>query len=271
MPEGPECKYIATSLHEFLRGKTIRAIIIHSGRYSRHGPPKGWEECTFNGSKINSVQVKGKLIYWVLDNGWYLMNTLGMSGQWLIKDVGEKHDHIEVQLEDDSKVWYRDVRNFGTLRFVRYEVGKSLIDRLGYDILSDQELSREEWDQLIEKNHKKNVCVFLMDQRQLSGVGNYLKSESLYESNIDPRLCLSDIDPDILWDLYSSIRTISRKSYESHGASFHSYQGPKGEKGAHGFRFKVYGLSQDELGNTVERIVTPDKRSTYWVRKHQSC
>ena len=104
-----------------------------------------------------------------------------------------------------------------------------------------------------------------MDQRQLSGVGNYLKSESLYESNIHPSLCLSEIDSDILWHLYESIRSIARKSYESHGASFHSYQGPKGEKGAHGFRFKVYGQKQDEMGNKVERVVTPDKRSTYWV------
>ena len=104
-----------------------------------------------------------------------------------------------------------------------------------------------------------------MNQKNLAGVGNYLKSESLYQANIDPRQTLEDIDEEILWHLYSIIRSISQESFESHGASFHSYQGPKGEKGSHGFTFKVYGQKKDPNGHIVERLNTPDKRSTYWV------
>lgn len=265
MPEGPECRYIANSLHQYLKNKTMRNIIIHSGRYQRHGPPIGFTECEFQGTTIQNIQVHGKLIYWKFSNDWYLLNTLGMSGQWLIKDTGEKHDHIEIMCDDNTRVWYRDVRNFGTLRFVRQPTLDKALCGLGHDILSDTEISREEWKVLVGKNMKKNICVFLMNQKNLAGVGNYLKSESLYQANIDPRQTLEDIDEEILWHLYSIIRSISKESFESHGASFHSYQGPKGEKGAHGFTFKVYGQKKDPNGHNVERLNTPDKRSTYWV------
>ena len=265
MPEGPECRYIATSLHQHLQNKVIQDIKIHSGRYQRHGPPEGFTECLFQGATIESIDVHGKLIYWKFSHGWYLLNTLGMSGQWRLRDKGEKHDHIEVICQDGTRVWYRDVRNFGTLRFVRPEKFKKAREALGFDILSVEDIPRDAWDAMIEKNKHKNVCVFLMNQKNLAGVGNYLKAESLYASNVDPQLQLVDIDRDILWNLYESIRSIAKESFLSHGASFHSYQGPKGEKGEHGFTFKVYGQKTDPHGHPVERIVTPDKRSTYWV------
>ena len=44
MPEGPECRYIATSLNSLIKGDSLVSLKIHGGRYSRHGPPTGYQK-----------------------------------------------------------------------------------------------------------------------------------------------------------------------------------------------------------------------------------
>ena len=38
MPEGPEVKSMVIQLNKYLSGKTLKQIIIHSGRYSKKSP-----------------------------------------------------------------------------------------------------------------------------------------------------------------------------------------------------------------------------------------
>ncbi len=274
MPEGPECRYIATSLNSLIKGDSLVSLKIHGGRYSRHGPPTGYQEFidTLEGGKIiiEGVNVHGKFIWWVFSSGWYLLNTLGMSGQWLVTDTGTPpldHCHLEFTCQRQT-VWFRDIRNFGTLRFVNQKesLQKQLV-KLGHNLF--ERLTRERWDKLLLMNSHRNITVFLMDQSQLAGVGNYLKAEALYSANVDPRLNVGEIEVDQLWDLYQDLVEIAERSYQAHGASFHSYKGPKGEKGEHGFRFRIYGLKVDSYGHPVERLKTPDGRTTYWVPEVQ--
>ena len=275
MPEGPECKYIASSLNSLISGQRLHSIKIHGGRYLRHGPPTGFTSFldTLDGDEIiiQSVNVHGKFIWWTFSGGWTLLNTLGMSGQWLVAETPQDHCHLEFNC-GETKIWFRDIRNFGTLRFVKDPPYlDSCLAKLGHDILSEVPLSELQWNKLIGRNSHRNITVFLMDQSKLAGVGNYLKAEALYAANIDPRLRLEQIDADSLWFLYLELREIAKRSYSSHGASFHSYLGPKGEKGAHGFSFEVYGKKRDPYGHSVERLKTPDGRTTYWVPLVQKC
>ena len=96
MPEGPECRYIAQSLHGICQGSTVDRLDIFSGRYLRHGPPEGWKEftneLTDNAIKLISIASHGKFLYWKFSNNWYLWNTLGMSGQWSLQ--GEADDDV---------------------------------------------------------------------------------------------------------------------------------------------------------------------------------
>ena len=95
MPEGPECRHLTDILKLSLVGKHLKSIKILSGRYSRHGPPTGFNLITTllekTPIKILEIGVKGKFIYWVLDNNVYMWNTLGMSGQWTTEQ--DKHHY----------------------------------------------------------------------------------------------------------------------------------------------------------------------------------
>ena len=78
-----------------------------------------------------------------------------------------------------------------------------------------------------------------MNQKLVSGIGNYLKAECLYASRISPhRACdsLSDEEIDLLFE---NCKTIIRRSYELGGATISSYRQPNGGDGMFSRRFAV--------------------------------
>lgn len=86
MPEGPEVKIIAEQLNELLSGKILNSTHILSGKYCQNLTLLNYRE--FKNSlplQIIEVNSKGKLIFFKFTNGWYLFNSLGMSGTWTQK------------------------------------------------------------------------------------------------------------------------------------------------------------------------------------------
>ena len=62
-----------------------------------------------------------------------MWNTLGMTGQWSNKK--NKYSHIEFVFKN-TKIYFNDVRNFGTLRFsFNPESIKQKLTIIGPDIL----------------------------------------------------------------------------------------------------------------------------------------
>ena len=86
MPEGPEVKVITDGLNKILKNKYL--IDLHftdTGRYRNKAPNgfKDFKSFTLQKTpKIKKIECKGKLIYFCLENGWYIFNKLNMSGFW---------------------------------------------------------------------------------------------------------------------------------------------------------------------------------------------
>ena len=121
MPEGPECHIIGNKLHNILRSAKLCSIEILGGRYQKHRNPTGYDEFTATRDEITieEIKVKGKLIYWKFSNGFYMVNTLGMSGGW--RNSKSKHCDVVVKYEKGGKsksIYFKEQRHFGTLKFV---------------------------------------------------------------------------------------------------------------------------------------------------------
>lgn len=266
MPEGPECHHIRDMLETILENKIITKINILGGRYKRHGPPKGYNNLiNLLPVTINSVNVKGKFLYWNLTKGYYLWNTLGMTGQWT--QTKDKHCHIEFVLDGDTPVYFRDIRNFGTLTFCnqKKEMDKKL-KTLGCDILN--------WNDnldvitLFRKKPNWTLPKFSMNQNYLSGIGNYLKCEALFQSKISPHRLIKDLTDTDIQNFCQQVRKIAQISYQCKGASFLTYRDPDSNKGKYSLNFLVYGKQTYENYN-VKREKTSDGRTTYWVTELQ--
>ena len=83
MHEGPEVKRITERINDFFQDTTLESIEVVVPRYGEK-QLRG-EVAEFQSAlplQIESVQCKGKFIYFTLENGWTVWNTLGMSGTW---------------------------------------------------------------------------------------------------------------------------------------------------------------------------------------------
>ena len=113
MPEGPEVKVITEELNYHSSNKLLKNFEVLGGRFIKN-PIENLNEFKENlPLKINSVNCKGKFIWFDLENNWSIWNTLGMSGGWKINQ--EKHSHIKLSIEDRD-LWFTDTRRFGTIK-----------------------------------------------------------------------------------------------------------------------------------------------------------
>lgn len=261
MPEGPECRKYGQDLARRISGKTLKSIEIVSGRYLKK-EPTGLEAFRNHlPMKIVGAGTHGKFIYWILGEELSIWSTLGMTGSW----SSEKTKHTRLCfILNDGPVYYNDQRNFGTLKFVR---GKfQLIEKLksmGPDMLAE-DVSDEDFMSAIQKKPNWEITKALMDQSIIAGVGNYIKSDSLWLAGISPKRTVGSLTEQELCALNRSIKHIMRESFQSGGATIRTYKSFNGEEGDYNRRFLVYNQTEDPDGNTVIKENTQDGRSTYW-------
>lgn len=206
--------------------------------------------------------VHGKFIYLILDGGYSLWCTLGMSGRW--STTNDAHSRVELKLNNATSVYFVDQRNFGTLKFV---AGKErLIEKLqslGPDMFTTK-MGPEKFVKLLRKKNSHNICKVLMDQSVIAGVGNYLKADSLWAAKIYPFANIQDLSDNELSVLFTKIKEIIQASYDNNGATISAYRDIFGENGDYSSRFLVYNRKCDAMGNSVVRNHTPDGRKTHW-------
>jgi formamidopyrimidine-DNA glycosylase len=119
------------------------------------------------------------------------------------------------------------------------------------------------------KNGKRKIAVVLMDQSVFSGVGNYLKSEILYQARVSPHATINNIPDEKILEIFEITLKKINESYKSGGASVRDYSDIKGKEGTFSFTFAVYKKKKDPFGNKIVMEKTKDGRTTHWVPELQ--
>ena len=265
MPEGPECRLTIDYLNKTLVGKQILDWIFCGGRYTEEYP-EGYEE--FDSAlplKVKEVSCKGKFIYLTLsdqnESEYYIMHSLMMTGRWQ-----KNHDDYckwFLEVEGGMTLWFRDPRSFATLIFTKDKaVLEKKINQLGPDIMT-RAFSLSGFKRLIQKYSKRNITSFLMDQGVISGVGNYIKAESLWYACISPLRKAGDLVEREIECLYEGLRIIPRVSYNRKGLSLRDYANENGQHGHYSRELKIYGKQN------AKKTRTADGRTTHWDPRRQ--
>ena len=299
MPEGPEVYVIANQLNDKIKGWTIDGLQIVGGRYMKHGSPSNYDDFVnlYEGKTVKAVYSHGKFIWFEIeyhnihgrkDNEQeygtiYIGNTLGMSAHWGFEKM--KHSDIEVlmtNLEGEEKILYfTDQRHFGTLDFfVHDEIGQTpeqmlqqRLNKLGPTFLTIKDkvnkMTDVKFTNIIRSKPKSNICNVLMNQNLMAGIGNYILSECLYLSKINPWTKCKEMSDNEIDDLYWSVQTVMLSSLEHKGVSTRNYLDVDGEKGDYQSQLRVYGKNRDPKGNKVMKQKGPHGRTIHWVKELQ--
>jgi DNA-formamidopyrimidine glycosylase len=271
MPEGPEVAWLTKYIRDKVEGKTLTQIKILHGRYKNHGPPANFTSFTKSlPLKCTRVDKKGKVIFIHFDNDWCLISKLGMTGWWYMPgDEPTWHkpvSNIICEFGEQSLI-FGDFRSYGTLTITRE---KSVMDRewnkLAPDItnkITTFDMIKERLDTKIFGTQSSKALMedVLVDQQVIfSGVGNYLKSEILYDARISPLRMASDVSLEEWKRVFQVCRKITDRMMKAIDSK---------NDDAYFQAMKVYMKKKDPLGNPVQVHTTKAGRSTFWVPSMQ--
>jgi endonuclease-8 len=278
MPEGPEINRYAAILANYFYDNRINDIKVLSGRYTKK-PIDGLDQIRFP-ITVTDIGTKGKFLYIELSNGWFLFITHGMSGSWtydgLLKEThydafDARHNRIEFKTPKGS-IYYNDYRNFGTFHVImEREQLEAKLRSLGADILDDNITETMFYERMIKKGNKK-IGELLMDQKLISGIGNYLRADILWYAKISPHRTMKSLSRDEKSRLFNAAYNLSRyhsikqksKKFPSMNPSkleYHLNVTPDND-------FFVYQQEEDIYGNEVITEKMGD-RTIHWVPKIQ--
>lgn len=277
MPEGPECTIVARQLNANAKGKTLVDIELLTGRYVKKSP-EGFN--TFKQSlpsEVLEISNKGKFIYWNLSNS-VIFSTLGMTGTY--KTEENKYARVKFSFSDNTHLFYSDMRNFGTLKFFSGAISSTALriklKEIGPDMLNEP-CDLETWLSICKKYENQSLVKFLMEQKNISGVGNIYKSESLFLAKLNPRRKIKECSIEELSKLYESVKIVLSNAYTLGGATIRNYSDLYNNHGNYvAFPSKtdemmkarlgvmVYSKTHDPYGNQIQKLKLDDGRTTYW-------
>ena len=132
-----------------------------------------------------------------------------------------------------------------------------------------EDVSHIKFADRIRKKESWSIVKAIMDQSVIAGVGNYVKAEALWRSELSPHRNVSSLTDVEANTLNESIKNVLRESYENGGATIRSYKQFDGSSGQYARRFAVYNQKYDPDGHEVVREKTQDGRTTHWVPQVQ--
>lgn len=265
MPELPEVKTLSQHIIKHFKDQSLKKITILKGRYQKHGPPENFKN-VINALPLNLTDIlqKGKVMVFCFEKDWYMISRLGLTGWWYIdenKPIWIKSEPNVVFEFKNKTLYYVDPLSYGTLTFYHSKeaVDKEL-SKLAPDYLS---ITLKELQERLNNKPtllKKTLEEVLMDQHALmSGIGNYLKAEVLYDAKLSPFRTLNTLTEDDWKHILQSVKKITKQIQKNIGND---------EKYVESM--KIYGKDIDPLGNKVLHHKTKTGRTTHWVKEVQT-
>jgi formamidopyrimidine-DNA glycosylase len=246
MPELPEVERARATLERVL-GRRIAAVDDQDSYVSRPHSP-GQLSDALVGHRFVSAHRRGKQLWLETDDGPSLALHLGMTGH-IVLDPEEKlrWDRFSVEFLDGGGFALRDKRRLGRAYL------DPRLTRVGPDVA---EVNREDFRRRVGAG-RTAIKARLLDQRAVSGVGNLLADQALWQARLAPNrrtstLSVEDLDR-LRRELRSAVRSAIRKGGAHTGVFIEARR-------ADGF------CPRD--GHTLQRA-TIGGRTTYWCPECQ--
>ncbi len=252
MPELPEVETIRAQLAPRLEGRQLTRVEILDPRLTR--PFDLFEVAEeLEGDRIVSVGRRGKYLVLRLESGLVLLVHLRMTGSFGFEPAS--HERAVIELDDGTRVVYRDVRRFGTWLVVDdAEIDPYLAGKNGPEPLGPRFTS--EWLATMLAVRRAPVKSVLLDQRVVAGLGNIYADEALWRARINPLRPAATLDREEVRRLHRAIREALKVGIDRQGSTLREYATPEGSSGRMQEEFRAYGRDGEpcpRCGTTITK------------------
>jgi formamidopyrimidine-DNA glycosylase len=265
VPELPEVETIRAQLAPRLIGRTLARVEILDPRLTR--PFDLFEVAEeLEGDRVLAVARRGKYLELRLESGLSLLVHLRMTGSFGFEPTS--HERAVIELDDGSKLVFRDVRRFGTwLVLEAADATDFLSSKNGPEPLGPMFTTR--W--LVHKlaRRKGALKAVLLDQRVVAGLGNIYTDEALWRARLSPLRPANTLSGDEVRRLQRAIRAALGAGIERQGATLRDYAAPDGAAGSMQEEFRVYGRDGEpcpRCGTTIAKTRVGGRGTWYCPR-----
>ena len=242
MPELPEAERARQTLEAVL-GRRI-ASVDDQDRYVCRPHAPGEIASALIGHELISAHRRGKFLWLETADGPTLGLHLGMAGRILVngQDETSRWDRFAVEFDDGTRFALRDKRRLGRA------VLNPDFSHVGPDAAN---VGREEFQRLIGAGHTP-VKARLLNKRAISGVGNLLADQALWQARIAPLRDVSELSGEDLARLRRELRSAVRSAIRGGGVHIGRFVAARGREGA-----------CPRCAHALERTAVGG-RTTYW-------
>ncbi|KAL9607377.1 MAG: hypothetical protein Q9167_007709 [Letrouitia subvulpina] len=237
MPEIGEVARVVEYIRKHLVGKTLAVVKAQHDEnvFGKVGTSAAEVEKALTGKKVVDAKQQGKYFWIVMASPPHPLFHFGMAGWWKIRNEETayykptkpeksvwppKYWKIQLETAEDPKSEHAfvDFRRFGRVRLVDCagdDMRKvSPLKENGPDPVIDKDILTEEW--LVEKLQSKKIPVkaLLLDQANISGIGNWVGDELLYHAKIHPEQYSNTLTPAQMKQLHTSMRYVCSTAVE---------------------------------------------------------
>ncbi|MEN9580737.1 MAG: bifunctional DNA-formamidopyrimidine glycosylase/DNA-(apurinic or apyrimidinic site) lyase [Pseudomonadota bacterium] len=275
MPELPEVEITRRLLTPDLVGRRICALRTTRPSYFFLTPPATLVK-KVTGRTVVSLNRIGKYLLAKLDDDSQLLLHLGMTGQLFTEGAQnarlgaypDQHTHVTFEFQEGGRVFFRDVRKFGKVRWLEPGATDPRIEKLGPDALGTT------GDHLYAAalRRKAPVKTLLLDQKVVAGVGNIYADEALFLAKLRPAKRSHKLTQANCELLALQIRQVLQRSIEAGGSTISDFVAPDGKSGSYQDQRSVYGRQGEgclDCSTAIRRLVI-GQRSSFFCPSCQS-
>jgi formamidopyrimidine-DNA glycosylase len=241
VPELPEVETIRRHLAPHVEGRRITALDVADPRWSGPLAPEQIVDAVV-GRHAKRLGRRGKYLIWELEADVFLLVHLRMTGTLLL-DPGSPSPHTRVCFELDAgahRVAFVDPRRFGTgeLALGTAALDEFLSARLGIEPF-DPDFTGHRLHALTRRR-RAPIKAFLLDQREIAGVGNIYADEALFRAGIHPLRPAGRLTRPQCEALRDAVVDALRAGIEAKGATIDDFRHPDGVQGSFQDQFLVH-------------------------------
>ena len=283
MPELPEVEVTRRSIAPALVGRTIVSVATTSPSYFFLTPPHVLRR-VLTGRRVDALERHGKYLMAKLDDGSQLVLHLGMTGQLIAAGAKsprlvagksrkaiaadttfqpDAHTHLGLTLSGRGPVvYFRDVRKFGKVAWLKPGKEHQRLEKLGVDAL----LANGETLYVAARKRGTPIKSLLLDQAVLAGIGNIYADEALFLAKVRPTRAAKRVSRDECDSIVAAAQKVMLRSIETGGSSISDYVNPDGRDGGYQNERRVYARTGEPCsvcGTAIKRLVIAGRSSHY--------
>jgi len=265
MPELPEVETTRRGIAPHITGRQVTRVIVRNPNLRWKVPARLNRE--MSGQVINGVTRRGKYLLLTTGAGTAILH-LGMSGSLRVIEASappDKHDHIDIVLDDKRALRFTDPRRFGSLHWTRRPpLQHRLLSKLGVEPFSTA--FNGDYLHRIARGRKVAIKQFIMNSRIVTGIGNIYACEALYMAGIYPKRAAGRISRKKYGLLVEVSKEVLNDAIAAGGTTLRDFVNGNGEPGYFKLHLNVYGKTGEPCISCREpiRAIRQGQRSTFY-------